>query len=1115
MNITKPKILILFAIILASQILSCVQQEKQPVDYVDPFICTQDDHGHWHPSALAPFGLVKLGPDTYPGSLKADGDFGKSGYNYSDDMVRGFSHSHKGSSGGGPICDRAGRLSIMPFTKTPTSEFLSNPLASIDKRTEKASPGYYSVNFADREIIAELTASTHVGFHKYIFEEGKNAQIFLNEGNKERSAYISVKKVNDYRLEGYLAYYAGIYFTVEFNQPITSFKTWDGKKLEQHSAIDKQNDGGVVCDFGDLKGEALLIKVGLSLTGNEAAQENLLAECPDWNFNKIKRQTSDLWNKQLSAITVEGKNEEDKTIFYTALYHSCFLPIIQSDVDGNYRGIDREVHKAEGYKHYNGYAFWDSFRSKYPLYSLFAPDVYRDIVKSLRDMYFQAGDWSPFPESTHKPHSSGFLVRGKTGGLAHSSCRHEHMLMVMTDAYFKNLFDIELETVYPHIRKETMLQMPEKYDEIGYIPARPDQTGEYSWDSWSVAQLAKELGNEDDYKYFMKRSEYWRNTWDPSIKFFRARAADGSWLDFPEDRTINREKYTYEGTKWQFRWNVLHDVDAMIDLFEGKENFVDSLNYFFENDLYTAGNQIDLHIPFLYNFAGAPWLTQKWVHKILKEPMVQLYATHGFFPEPIYSRIYKATPDGYLQEMDCDYGCMASWYNMSAMGLFQVCPGDPVYQISSPIFDKITIQADPKVKDGKAFVIKAKNLSKDNHFIQSATLNGEPINRCWIKHDEIAKGGELVLEMGPEPNKLWGTDDNTDLSSIKELNKANINHQNLMVYYDDDGKEQPIKSSKDWEKRKEHILKGMQEAMGPLPVIDKNTPELDVKIHETVKTDLFERRKISLQVEEDHRLYAYLYVPAILGEGEKLAAMLVCHSTHKQGKDVTAGLTSKKNRSCALELARRGYVVIAPDYPSFGDDSTYNFATDQYISGSMKGIYNHMRCADYLSSLDFVDENRLGVIGHSLGGHNSMFVAAFDQRFKAIVASCGWTPFHNYYNGNIEGWTSDVYMPLLSDVYQLDPDLVPFDFYEVVGALAPRAFFSNSPIHDSNFEVQGVKNAITEARKVYALYGAEQKLQVRYPDDKHDFPEQVRAEAYNFLDQVLEHVPVVTQLVDY
>jgi pimeloyl-ACP methyl ester carboxylesterase len=343
---------------------------------------------------------------------------------------------------------------------------------------------------------------------------------------------------------------------------------------------------------------------------------------------------------------------------------------------------------------------------------------------------------------------------------------------------------------------------------------------------------------------------------------------------------------------------------------------------------------------------------------------------------------------------------------------------------------------------------------------------------------------------------------------------SNINHKSLMVYYDKDGNEQPIKNVKDWESRRQLILQGMQEAMGPLPSRDKNTPSLDVKVHETFKTELFERRKISLQVEPDHRLYAYLFLPAELEPNKKTAAILALHPTHKQGKGDTAGLTKRKNRSYGLELANRGYVVIVPDYPSFGCDSSYNFTTDQYVSGSMKGIYNHMRCVDYICSLDFVDENRLGVIGHSLGGHNAMFVAAFDQRLKAIVSSCGWTPFHDYYKGNIKGWTSDRYMPRLRDVYNLDPNLVPFDFYEVAGALAPRAFFSNSPLNDSNFDVRGVKKATAEAEKIYALYNAEQMLLVRYPDDKHDFPPQIRKESYQLLDRILEHEPKSKELVD-
>jgi putative alpha-1,2-mannosidase len=195
-----------------------------------------------------------------------------------------------------------------------------------------------------------------------------------------------------------------------------------------------------------------------------------------------------------------------------------------------------------------------------------------------------------------------------------------------------------------------------------------------------------------------------------------------------------------------------------MELFEGKENFVQELEYFFENDLYTAGNQIDLHAPFLFNVAGAPWLAQKWVTKILTQPMAQLYGTHNFFPEPIVDRIYKATPDGYLEEMDCDYGCMASWYAMSAMGLYQICPGNPVYQLTSPIFEKITIRLDPEFYAGKSFTIHAENLSAENYYIQSATLNGEPFTRSWLTHDEIVKGGELVLQMGNEPNKNWGID---------------------------------------------------------------------------------------------------------------------------------------------------------------------------------------------------------------------------------------------------------------------------------------------------------------------------------------------------------------------
>lgn len=329
-----------------------------------------------------------------------------------------------------------------------------------------------------------------------------------------------------------------------------------------------------------------------------------------------------------------------------------------------------------------------------------------------------------------------------------------------------------------------------------------------------------------------------------------------------------------------------------------------------------------------------------------------------------------------------------------------------------------------------------------------------------------------------------------------------MDHSNLLIYAEN-GTLHPVKTVRDWLKRREQILEGMQAAMGELPRVT-DLPEMKPKIVERTEFEKFIRQKISLQIEPGHTLFAYLFVPKNLPEGSRVPAVLALHPTHPMGKGDPAGLSGRENRSYGLELAERGFVVLAPDYPSFGDDSTYDFSSDRYVSGTMKGIFNHIRCVDFLCALDFVDPNRLGVIGHSLGGHNAMFVAVFDARLKVIVSSCGWTPFHDYYGGKIKGWTSDRYMPRLKTVYKLNPDWVPFDFYEIVAALAPRAFFSNSPLRDANFDVNGVRKGIQEAKKIYRLYDAEDQLQVRYPDYEHDFPPEIREAAYRFMESVLK-----------
>lgn len=347
-------------------------------------------------------------------------------------------------------------------------------------------------------------------------------------------------------------------------------------------------------------------------------------------------------------------------------------------------------------------------------------------------------------------------------------------------------------------------------------------------------------------------------------------------------------------------------------------------------------------------------------------------------------------------------------------------------------------------------------------------------------------------------------------------------HSRLMVYADETGTLQPVKSPEDWARRRADILRGMAAAMGPLPT-PQEWPEFDLQLLAEQAGEGYIRRTYTFAVEyrdqlsvpdasldrdaQVDRLSIDLYLPQPLGDGERRAAVLALHPTGALGKRIVAGEGPNPNRQYAVELAQRGYVVVAPDYPSFGDSKGYDFQSDGYVSGTMKGIVNHRRCVDLLQSLPQVDPARIGVIGHSLGGHNSMFVAAFDERIKAIVSSCGWDPFHFYYGGKLAGWTSDRYMPRLRDVYGLDPDKVPFDFYEVVAALAPRPFLSVSPVEDSNFDVKGVERAIPRAREVYKLLGAEQALQLRTPKCGHDFPTEMRLEAYEFLDRTLGHTP--------
>lgn len=355
------------------------------------------------------------------------------------------------------------------------------------------------------------------------------------------------------------------------------------------------------------------------------------------------------------------------------------------------------------------------------------------------------------------------------------------------------------------------------------------------------------------------------------------------------------------------------------------------------------------------------------------------------------------------------------------------------------------------------------------------------------------------------------------ISAFGNPSKEYSDSLKLLVYKTNFGKNKRVKTLAEWKIKRLQILDGMQKAMGLLPDRTK-LPALNINILDSIKEEGYTRYAINFTVEQNELLPAYLYVPLPKGITKKLPAMLVLHETDPLGKKALSGISSSPNKAYAKELAQRGYVVIAPDYPGFGDMEDYNFETDRYQSGTMKAIFNHMRCIDLLQARKDVDPKRTGVLGHSLGGHNALFVAAFDTRIKVIVSSCGWTLFDYYNNGKqntntLGPWAQEVYMPFIRDKYNLDASKLPFDFDEIIAALAPRPFFSNSPLNDANFDVNGVKKGIANASSVYRFFNAAQNLQVRYPGSGHDFIPEVRLEAYQFIDKALKHSPNVVKLL--
>jgi len=746
-----------FQALLAIILFGCsYQQEKINKEhitsdltvYVNPLIGT-DGHGHTFPGASVPFGMVQLSPDT-----RLEGWDGCSGYHYSDSIVYGFSHTHLSGTG---VPDY-GDILFMPTTGNIK---LNNGSDNHDKGyasrfnhdNEKATAGFYSTFLDDYNIAVALTSTKRVGFHKYTFPESKNSNVIIDLQHRDKVIEAGINIVSKTEIAGFRRSTAWannqiIYFVAEFSKPFKRYGVFDGNEINnEKKSVQGENIKSFV-SFDTKENEDILIKVGISAVSIEGARNNLKTELPAWDFGKVKEDAKNAWNKELSKIIVKGGTEEQKTVFYTALYHAFLVPNLFMDIDGKYRGRDFKTHLSEGFDYYTVFSLWDTFRGEHPLFTITQQDRTVDFIKTTIAQYGQGGRLPVWELAANETECMiGY-----------------HSIPVIVDAYIKGIRDFDVEKAFEAMKHSAELDHfgLKYYKDHGYIPAHEEsesvsKTLEYAYDDWCIAIMAKELGKTNDYERYLKRAQSYKNIFDPSTGFMRAKM-NGRWFGPFDPKEVNFN-YT-EANSWQYSFFVPQDVTGLIGMMGGEEVFENKLDEMFnestettgrqQSDItgligqYAHGNEPSHHMVYLYNYIGKPWKTQQRVRQIMDE-------------------LYTEKPDGLCGNEDC--GQMSAWYVLSAMGFYPVTPGDSIYAIGSPLFEEVSIN----LENGKTFTIKANNNSNKNIFIKSAVLNGEKYSKTYVSHHDIVSGGELVFEMGPEPNKEWGTDkNNLPVSEITE-----------------------------------------------------------------------------------------------------------------------------------------------------------------------------------------------------------------------------------------------------------------------------------------------------------------------------------------------------------
>ena len=717
--------------ILVVIVLASCSTNKNTIDYatfVDPFIGT-GGHGHTFPGAMVPFGMVQLSPDT-----RMENWDGSSGYHESDKTIMGFSHTHLSGTGAPEFCDilfmpTTGKVNVLVGDEE-NSETGYRSKYSHDN--EFASPGYYKVLLDDYNVTAELTATNRTGFHRYTFPESNESNIIIDLLNRDRVINSEMNIISDTEISGYRrsirwAKDQHVYFYAKFSK---SFKSAgisvDDKIVDNIKTAKGKNIKGFV-NYSTKEGESVLVKVGISSVSIDGAKKNLDEENADWKFDKVKNEAEQLWNNHLSKIEVEGGTEKQRRIFYTGLYHTAMAPVTLNDVDGKYRGGDHKVHSVDDFTRYTVWSLWDIFRTQMPLYTIIEASRMNDYMKTFLEIYKITG---------RLPH---WEIWGEHSG----SMIGHHSLPIILDAYNKGIRDYDIEIAYDAMKNQ--VNKTGSYSNMGYQPGGSvSEVMEYSYNDWCIAEMAKQLGKEKDYLHYQKRAQFYTNVFDPTTGFMRPRNADGSWLS-PFDPTEGTHHFV-EGNSYQYTMFAPHDISGLIDSIGGDEKFDKWMDKLFtvtsEHDnvivdatgligQYAHGNEPSHHMAYLYNYIGKPWKTQAIVSQILET-------------------LYDDRPDGISGNEDC--GQMSAWYIMSAMGFYPVCPGEPTYIFGSPIFDKVTIN----LENGNKFIVKAENVSKENKYIQSVTLNGKDYSKSYFEHIDIVNGSTLIFYMGNTPNKNWG-----------------------------------------------------------------------------------------------------------------------------------------------------------------------------------------------------------------------------------------------------------------------------------------------------------------------------------------------------------------------